>query len=197
MAAAVKISVALLFSLALLACSNSLNLEINSEIPSVAMEPSAQRVHLVLRPDFKAYVYRENSDLRENWEINLGNSQSALFSGIFKSAFGDVVISNVDEGSNGAELVFSPQLVELQLATPFETGFKFYEAWLDYDITMRVVSSGDSETINLTAYGKENTARFQRRHEGLHKAIESALRDAGAKLTVALISIANDGRISH
>lgn len=197
MVATVKISVALLFSLTLVACTNSLNLTVTSEIPNVAMEASTQRVNLVLSANFKTYIYREDSDQRENWQIDLGNSQSDLFRGIFESAFGDVVISNMAQDTEGTDLVFTPQLVELQLATPTETGFKFYEAWLDYDITMRTVGSGDSETINVIAYGKKNTVRFQRRHEGLHKAIESALRDAGAKLTVALISIANDARVSH
>lgn len=192
MAAGVKRFVALTSSLILLACTNSMNLEVTTSVPKAAMEPSNTRVSLVMSPAFTTYIYRENSEARENWEVKLGNSQSELFRSIFESAFGSVMLSHDDNNLSHAELIFLPRLTEMQLATPAETGFSFFEAWLKYDITMRSAASGDVRTINVTAYGKQNTARFQRRHEGLHKALESALRDAGAKLTIALIAITNE-----
>ena len=194
---AIRFIIVLLFALMLSSCSSSIKLEIQTDIPKAAMDPSSRKVGLVIGPEFANYVYRENSDARENWEVAVGKSQSALFEGIFSSAFGNVSLSAIDSSKNDAELVFIPQLVEMQLATPSETGFTFFEAWLNYALTIRATPKNKTQTVHIVAYGKENTARFQGKHEGLHKAIESALRDAGAKLTIQLIALADDESVDQ
>ena len=96
MTAKVKSFVTLFSSLMLAACTNSMNLEVTTTVPKAAMEASEKRVTLILLPAFTSYVYQENSEARENWEINLGASQSGLFRSIFESAFGNVSISHSD-----------------------------------------------------------------------------------------------------
>lgn len=169
-------------------CTNSLVMEVSSEIPTAATETTERNVGLLFPPEFKNYVYREDTPERENWEISLGTSQTKLFRQILLAVYGNVSIAKSNDEVELYDLFITPQLVEMQLATPAETGFSFFEAWLKYQIT---VSSEHEPTIRsfvMTAYGKQNKARFQRLQQGLHQAIENALRDAGAKLTVKLTS---------
>ena len=114
----VKFFVTLLWSLILIACTNSMNLEVTTTVPKAAMEASEKQVTLVLVPAFTTYIYQENSEARENWEINLGASQSGLFRSIFESAFGNLSLTNREDEFIDSELIFLPQLTEMQLATP-------------------------------------------------------------------------------
>ena len=168
------------------ACTKSLVMEVDSAIPMAATDSNAAKVTLFMAPEFVNYVYSENAPGRENWEISLGKSQAAMFRQILQAVYGDVSITDSLNKHNGADLVAIPQLVEMQLATPHETGFTLFEAWLNYTVTIRQIEDNSTRVLNVTAYGKQNTERFQRFQQGLRQAIEKALRDAGAKLTVKL-----------
>ena len=161
-------------------------MEVTSTIPTATTDSSEASVGLIMPNEFINYVYRENTPNRENWEITLGKSQAQMFQQILQAIYGTVAA--VDSFENGTEfdLLIMPKLAEMQLATPSETGFTFFEAWLNYTLTIRHTSTNKTRIMNVTAYGKQNTARFQRFQQGLHQAIENALRDAGAKITVKL-----------
>ena len=177
---------ALISVLLVSACSNSLVMEVDSAIPMATTDSNKAKISLYMSPDFVNYVYRENTPDRENWEISLGKSQAVMFQQILQAVYGDVSITSSVNQPEGADLVVVPKLVEMQLATPRETGFTFFEAWLSYTITIREIEDNNTRILNVTAYGKQNTERFQRFQQGLRLAIEKALRDAGAKLTVKL-----------
>ena len=174
-------------------CTNSLVMEVESAIPTAATDSAAAKVALYMPPEFINYVYRENTPGRENWEISLGKSQAAMFQQILQAVYGDVSITKSAGQANGADLVAIPQLAEMQLAAPQETGFTFFEAWLNYTVTIRQIADNNTRILNVTAYGKQNTERFQRFQQGLRQAIEKALRDAGAKLAVKLTQRDADG----
>ena len=177
---------ALISVLLISACSNSLVMEVDSAIPMATTDSNKAKISLYMSPDFVNYVYRENTPGRENWEISLGKSQAVLFQQILQAVYGDVSVITSASQHDGADLVAIPQLVEMQLATPLETGFTFFEAWLNYTVTIRQIEDNSTRILNVTAYGKQNKERFQRFQQGLRQAIEKALRDAGAKLTVKL-----------
>lgn len=170
------------------ACTQSMVMEVSSEIPAAATDSAKQTVGLLLSSDFKNFIYQENTPERQNWEIHLGASQAKLFEQIFNAVYGEVLLVSSDSEQGAFDLFVTPRLVEMQLATPTETGFSFFEAWLNYQVTIKYIENSTSRSFVMTAYGKQNTARFQRFQNGLHQAIENALRDAGAKLTVELTS---------
>ena len=168
------------------ACTQSMIMEVSSEIPTAATDSAAQQVGLFLPTEFKNYVYQENTPERQNWEIHLGSSQAQLFQQILNAIYGQVSLVNSNHEENSFDLFVVPRLIEMQLATPTETGFSFFEAWLNYQVTIKSANDSANRSFVMTAYGKQNTTRFQRFQTGLHQAIENALRDAGAKLTVKL-----------
>ena len=131
-------------------------------------------------------MYREDTPERENWEISIGTSQTNLFHHILLAVYGNVTIAKSNDEVELYDLFITPQLVEMQLATPEETGFSFFEAWLKYQINVSSEREPNIKSFVMTAYGKQNKARFQRLQQGLNQAIENALRDAGAKLTVRM-----------
>ena len=170
------------------ACTQSMVMEVSSEIPTAATDSAEQAVGLYLNSAFKNFIYQENTPERQNWEIHLGASQAKLFEQIFNAIYGEVLVVSSNTDESAFDLFVTPRLIEMQLATPTETGFSFFEAWLNYQVTIKSIENSTSRSFVMTAYGKQNTARFQRFQNGLHQAIENALRDAGAKLTVELTS---------
>lgn len=180
--------VGVIFILFLGACTSSLVMEVDSAVPTASTDTTSTTVGLHITTDFRNYVYRENTPDRQNWEISIGKSQTAMFENILKAVYGEVTVTGSQDQTGDFDLLVQPKLIEMQLATPAETGFKFFEAWLNYTLTVRDIAQTSTRVVNVTAYGKQNTARFQRLQEGLRQAIEKALRDAGAKLTVTLTS---------
>lgn len=163
-------------------------MEVESDIPAAAANAIQSNVGLIIEPEFRNFVYRENTIERENWEIALGSSQVKLFERILQSVYGDVSVESSIANVGNFELALTPKLTDMQLATPGETGFAFFEAWLNYAVTIQRDDQSNPRVTTITAYGKENKTRFQRLQQGLNEAIENALRDAGAKLTILLTS---------
>lgn len=189
MGGTVKNTLNVVIIMLLAGCGSSMNLEVTTEVPTATTTSSSIKTYLTLSSDFSQYVFREDSEARQNWEISLGESQTNLFKQVFASVFSDITFADEAPNDHAYSLVFQPRLVDMQLATPLETGFSFYEAWLNYAVILTRYPEASSHEIQITAYGKNNTARFQRLHQGLHQAIEKALRDAGAKLTLELVKM--------
>ena len=183
-------TVLLIAALLLGGCTKSMTMQIDTQVPVAAMETMSLNIGVRYTEAFRTHVYRENTEDRQNWEIVTGDSQVALFDQILNSLFGRVSdIDSLESSEADLMLLIEPVLDEMQLATPAETGFEFYEAWLKYTVNVVDKVETGPKAFSFTAYGKQNKARFTRLEKGLGQAIEQALRDAGAKLTVELMKI--------
>jgi hypothetical protein len=136
----------------------------------------------------------ENSNERENWDIATGHAQVAMFERVFDANFdGLVILEELPSPDTPADaaLVLKPEIDEMQFATPEETHFPSYEAWIKYKVEVLAPDGRTLDVLHIAAYGKSPHKRFTNLKGGLNAAIEFALRDAGAKLSIGLPSRAD------
>lgn len=172
------------------ACEQSMNVQVDSTVPSALVQTMPLTVAVYYSDAMRNHTYSEDSEERPNWEIKSGDSQVAMFDQVLSSTFSTVSsIESLPNTQSPAtyDVVVVPSIQEMQFATPQETFFDFYEAWIRYDIDML---NGDGSSLGkweVTAYGKAPQKRFTRRTDGINDAIGLALRDAGAKLATGML----------
>ncbi len=170
-------------------CSQSLTLQIDSEVPVALMQTLPLTIAVYYDDALRNHSYIEDSEERENWAISTGSSQVAMIDRVLTSTFAKVVPLDQLPSANtliDADLIVTPSIKEMQFGTPEETFFDFYEAWIRYDIGMLAPDGTSLDNWEMVTYGKSTPTRFTSRKTGLNDAIALALRDAGAKLATGL-----------
>ena len=173
-------------------CSQSLALKVESEVPMPLISKIPINMGVYYDENFRNYTYRENTPDRENWSIESGASQMALFNQILPSMFREVIeIDSMPAAGTvaGVKAVLVPSIEEMQFSLPQETRLDMYEAWIKYKIRLLDTNGNLISEWPLTAYGKTETAFMKNREQGLNGAMELALRDAGAKLALGFPEI--------
>jgi len=164
-------------------CSNTLNLQVDSEVPT----PLASRLPVSLgvyyNDNFLNYVFTEKSEAREDWTIDNRTSRMTLFNDILPSMFSSV--NKVDSpNSQSTDIVLEPEVLDMQVALPDETHSDMFEAWIKYGIKIYSSNGNMITEWQITGYGKTHTAMFKNKENGLNTAISMALRDLGAKMVL-------------
>ena len=166
-------------------CQKNVTFHLDSEVP----EPLVSKIPLavgVYYPDqFRRFAYTENSESRGTWNIASGDSQVNAFTRILSDMF--TVFRELDSPQEGAvELVLVPTIAEMQFSTPEETGFEYFEAWVEYVVSLK---TGNGEALpewRFTGYGQATLERFAGFESGLAASLSNALRNAGAQLATGL-----------
>jgi len=178
--------------LTLNACEQSLSLQTKSDVPVPLVTQLPLHIGVYYKDEFRNYIHTENSEDRQNWSIDSGASQVALFDQVLPSMF--TTISYVKDPAlataSDVDAVIIPQVEEMQFALPHETQSEFYEAWIKYKIGIYDDKGGLIAEWPLTAYGKSSTAFLQSRDQGMLAAVNSAFRDLGAKLSLGFAKVA-------
>ena len=171
-------------------CSNTLNLQVDSEVPT----PLASRLPLSLgvyyNDNFLNYVFTEKSEVREDWTIDNRTSRMTLFNDILPSMFSSVnKVDSPNSKSTDIDIVLEPEVLDMQVALPEETHSDMFEAWIKYGIKIYSSSGNMITEWQITGYGKTHTAMFKNKENGLNTAISMALRDLGAKMVLDFSNI--------
>lgn len=167
-------------------CTQSMVLKPEADVPVPLATQLPLHVAVHYPEEFRNYVYVENTDDRQNWSIDCGESQVELFDTVLPSLFAQV--SRADgipyTAESGVDAVLVPAVDQMQFALPHETRTDLYEAWIRYNITLYTPEGQEITQFALTGYGKSTTSLFESRDDGLNSAINAAFRDAGARLTL-------------
>ena len=100
--------------------------------------------------------------------------------------FAETTPTNGATAANGADVLVEPQIKGMQFAKPDETGFEFYEAWINYLVRINDETGAEITVFEFSAYGKAEAKKLERQSTTLDGAVQQALRDAGAKLMLSL-----------
>lgn len=170
-------------------CSNSLDLEVAASIPEPVVTQIPLQVGVYYDEDFRTRIYTENSADREDWRIDTRAARLSLFERVLPRMFESVEEISGPKAPPDSELdaVLHPKLKALQVALPEETHMNFYEAWINYDIRLLEPDGALIYSWDVIGYGKESdTGFFDSRGENLNAAIDTAMRDLGARLILGL-----------
>jgi hypothetical protein len=159
------------------ACTTSF--VVKGSYPSPLVEKLNVPAKLVFTPEFSAYIYSEKGPRRPVGAINMGAAQKALFSRIFESFL------VVDKASaKAAELVITPQVLDFQYSVPSESTLNLFEIWVKYRILIEDSDGKELADWVIKGYGKTPTATLKSAGSALNAAINIALRDVGAQISI-------------
>ena len=175
------------FAVLLGACSSSLEMEVQSEVPAPLISQLPIHVGIHYPDGFDEYVFEQDSEERGRWRIETGQAQVTMFQRILPA-----MCARIDEVSRmpvaeSAEIdaVLMPSLAHMELALPEETPFDFYEAWVRYKMHLLDRDGKPIAEWTVTGYGKvTDRDMFSSREDSLNAAINAALRDAGGQFAL-------------
>lgn len=156
-------------------------------IPTPLIDKIPASVGLRMPPDFDAYVHEEEILGREDWSINLGSSNAALFQQLFSFMFEEVIILKADD--DPAQFTFDaliePSIDAFEFSVPNQSKTDAFAVWIRYRI--RVFDSDGDEVANwpVSAYGKSETTTLGG-SQALRRAAVLAMRDAAALMIMNL-----------
>ena len=160
-------------------CSSSANVTLQNQFPDALSEPKKIHATVVFNPAFSSYVATPAKDTT----INLGSAQVELWKKAFRGLFSTVeFVTDPSQASGNSELIITPSVREVQIATPSGTYLNVYEVWIKYGLSIATPADGEIDNWFMPAYGKTPDAFMLSKGEAIEDAAHIALRDAGAKL---------------
>ena len=93
--------------------------------------------------------------------------------------------SNSEPLNDANYIVINIKLDKFEFLTPSLASNDKYSVWLKYDILLTNTEREYSEKWNITGYGEQETASLNQ-NQALINAIDLALRDTGANLTIKM-----------
>ncbi len=176
---------AVVFAMVLTGCQKNVTLKVQTEIP----EPLVTKLPLsvgVYYPDaFRRYEYAETTEERGTWRIESGDSQVRVFNRILSDLFSEFRELNSPQ-AGAVELIVVPEIAKMQFSMPKETGFDYFEAWVEYVVKLQTGDGEELPSWRFTGYGQARTGRFAGFETGLADSLSDALRNAGAQLATGL-----------
>jgi len=171
-------------SLFLVGCGSQ-NLVIDTYIPKPLVERyDTITAELTFDEEIKNFIFSpEQLQKREaSVEINFGNTQAKLFENIFSSFFSiNGAVSTSDESSK--HILIDINLDKFEYLTPQMAANQKYSVWFKYSIQIQDVNQRAIDEWTITGYGEQETGVFEG-NDAFKKAIQIALRDTGANLSI-------------
>jgi len=183
----IRIALSAILILGLLAgCGSNVTLD-TPTIPTPLIVKIPASVGLRLPVEFQHYVHDEEIIGREQWSIDLGNSNAALFTQLFGFMFEKVTLVSADE--NPADLpidvLIEPSIEAFEFSVPNQSKTDAFAVWIRYRI--KVFDQQGTEVANwpVSAYGKSQKASISG-SQALQRAAILAMRDAAALMIMKL-----------
>ena len=122
-----------------------------------------------------------------SWEINFQDTQKNIFTIILNSFFDNNDISDSFENisDNSADLIMGFNLESFEFLTPQIASNDNYSVWIKYKINIYDQKKDLIQNWSITGYGEQLTGSFEG-NDAILNAINIALRDVGANLTIKL-----------
>jgi len=169
-------------------CSQSLIVSTNIPSPLVNQ---VDNIRVLVNYDENIINYQfKSTNIEKNespWEIEFNDSHKKLFDKILNGFFNNSIqMEPNSEPLNDANyIVINIKLDKFEFLTPSLASNDKYSVWLKYDILLTNTEREYSEKWNITGYGEQETASLNQ-NQALINAIDLALRDTGANLTIKM-----------
>lgn len=170
----------------LVGCGSNVTLD-PPTIPVPLIDKVPASVGLRMPANFDNYIHEEEILGREQWSINLGNSNAALFKQLFGFMFDKVtVLSATDDPSTlSIDVLIEPSIEAFEFSVPNQSKTEAFAVWIRYRI--KVYDRAGVEVANwpVSAYGKSQTESVSG-SQALQRAAILAMRDAAALMIMKL-----------
>lgn len=167
-------------------CSSTVTMQMPT-IPAPLIDKIPASVGLRMPAEFNDFVHDEEIIGREQWTINLGNSNAALFTQLFGFMFEKVtVLSNTDDPTAlSLDALIEPSIDAFEFSVPNQSKTESFAVWIRYRIKVFDRTGLEVADWPVSAYGKSQTASISG-SEALERAAVLAMRDAAALMIMKL-----------
>jgi len=156
-------------------------------IPTPLIHQIPATVGLRMPENFYHFVHEEQVFGREEWSIDLGGSNAALFTQLFGYMFQNVIVLNDsdDPKALAIDALIEPSIDAFEFSVPNQSKTDSFAVWIRYRI--RVFDFDGNEVANwpVSAYGKSQTSSISG-SQALQRAAILAMRDAAALMIIKL-----------
>ena len=174
----------ILQSFFLIGCGSQ-NLVIDTSIPKPLVKKyQSITANLTFDDEIQNFIFspQELQKREASLEINFGNTQAKLFENIFSSFFSiNKLEKNPEEPST--LILIDIKLDKFEYLTPQMAANQKYSVWFKYIIQIKDEDNRAIDDWIITGYGEQETGTFQG-DEAFKRAIQIALRDTGANLSI-------------
>ena len=185
-----KIKAYNLLILILITGCTSQSITISSSIPSPLVNKNQNiSVVTVYEDEIKNYLF-ESTPLETTdytWEIDFQDAQKKIFDTIFDSFFSNITEQESLDllNNNEANIVVTVDLDKFEYLTPKLASNDKFSIWFKYKIKLYDRELALIQNWDITGYGEQATGSFDG-DQSMANAINIALRDVGANLTIQL-----------
>ena len=167
-------------------CGSNVTLE-PVTIPRPLIEPMPLSVAIRIPPEFEHYVHEDEVLGREKWRIDLGRSNAALFSQLFKFMFEEVTVLGPDDDVSGLSIdaLIEPSIDAFEFSVPSQSKTETYAVWIRYRMKIYDRAGDMYANWQFSAYGKSEQFGLTG-DEPLKRAAVLAMRDAAALMIMNL-----------
>jgi hypothetical protein len=167
-------------------CASSVKLAMPT-IPTPLTDKIPISVGLRMPGNFDHYVHEESVFGREEWTIDLGNANAALFKQLFGHMFDHVTVlaATDDPQLMDIDALIEPSIDAFEFSTPAQSKTDAFAVWIRYRV--KVFDQAGTLVSNwpVSAYGKSQTTAMNK-SDALHRAAVLAMRDAAALMIIKL-----------
>ncbi len=131
--------------------------------------------------NFEHFVHTEKVYGRDEWSIDLGRSNAALFTQLMGYMFQSVTIIGADDDPKMANIdaLIEPSIDAFEFSTPTQSNTDAFAVWIRYRLKVYDHEGTMVSNWPVSAYGKSRTTKLGR-NKALQRAAILAMRDAAA-----------------
>jgi hypothetical protein len=185
-----KIRIYNLILVVLISSCTSQSITISSSVPSpLVLKDQNVSVITIYGDTVKNYLFQSTAleETDSTWDINFQDTQKKVFAIIFGSFFSNILERDSFDSldTTDTDLVLSVNLEKFEYLTPQLASNDKFSIWIKY--TIKIYNS-DLELVqnwDITGYGEQETGSFDG-NQAMANAINLALRDVGANLTIQI-----------
>ncbi len=179
------------------ACGSNVVLDAPT-IPTPLINKIPASIGLRMPAEFDHFIHEEEIIGREQWSIDLGNSNAALFRQLFGFMFEEVTILNSDDDPQdfAIDALIEPSIDAFEFSVPNQSKTDTFAVWIRY--RLRVFNTAGDEVANwpVSAYGKTEKQTL-RGSKALQRAAILAMRDAAALMIMKLDEATGISKIAN
>jgi len=155
-------------------------------------------VGLRIPANFSHFVHEESVFGREEWSIDLGDSNAVLFKQLFAYMFDRVLIvgEKDDPTLMDIDALIEPTIDAFEFSTPGQSKTKAFAVWIRYRLKIFDHDGNLVSNWPVSAYGKSQTTAMNK-SDALQRAAVLAMRDAAALMIMKLDEVTGIGRLGH
>ena len=174
------------FLTALGACSSQVTVH-DPSIPDPLVEKIPISVAVKFPDAFEHFVHEEQVIDKEKWTVDLGRSNTLLFTKVFGAMFNDlrIVDDDVDLRDLPVDALIEPSIDAFEFSVPSQSQTPSFAVWIRYRI--KIFDSEGKQFANwpISAYGKSQSTAMGG-DNALRRAAVLAMRDAAALIIMQM-----------